>query len=282
MTKSFWPWLICLVLVAANIVVWFGFARANRATQASSGNQTQAIDESNLLTQDRPQPLATTSGKPTVFVPILMYHYIRDYTDTTDPLGINLSVSPATFKKQLETLKAAGYQTISLNNFAVKKYGSKPVILTFDDGYDDHYTAALPVLQQENMTGTFFIVRNFVGTKGYMTRTQIQSLEQAGMEVGAHTIDHKNLATMEYEAAVNDISLSLAGTDNVFAYPSGKYNATTLDIVSGLKIAASVTTNEGVATDKSSLYELPRVRVKEGTDIIKDISEQTALAKKGN
>lgn len=215
-----------------------------------------------------------------IYVPILMYHYIRAYTDLTDPLGIQLSVSPATFDKQLATLAAAGYQTISLQDFAARKIKDKSIILTFDDGYDDHYTQALPILQKYHDTATFFIVSGFVGRSEYMTKAQIQQLADAGMEIGGHTIGHKNLASMEYEPAVKEIALSMTDRAPVFAYPSGKYNPVTLDIVSGLGIEAAVTTNLGVATETSSLYELPRIRVKEPTDLLKVINEEISIAKR--
>ena len=85
---------------------------------------------------------------------------------------------------------------------------------------------------------------------------------------------------MEYEKEVKDISTSLVGYDDVFCYPSGKYSPVTLDIVSGLNLKAAVTTIYGIATERSKIYELPRIRMVERTDILKRIKEETAIAKK--
>ena len=217
-------------------------------------------------------------NQPSVYVPILMYHYIRDYQNQDDPLGIQLSVSPQAFDKQLSILKKAGYETISLEDFANGKYQPKSIVLTFDDGYDNHVTEALPILQKYNYSATFFVVSGFVGRTYYMTAPQIQQLKLAGMEIGGHTITHLNLANASYEKAITEISTSLRSRDPVFAYPSGKYNPTTLDVVSGLGVKAAVTTNIGVATEKSNFFELPRIRVKEQTDLLKRIDEETAIA----
>lgn len=248
----------------------------------------QASSAKPLVESKRSDPVSEPFGQnestlpvvqPTIYVPILMYHYIRDYQNAEDPLGIQLSVSPDKLDLQLKTLQMAGYETISLQDFAAGKIKPKSIILTFDDGYDDHYFNALPILEKYRATATFFIVSGFVGNDRYMNSSQIEALEDAGMEVGGHTITHLNLANASYEKAVVEVFTSLRNRAAVFAYPSGKYNPVTLDIVSGLGIKAAVTTNLGVATEKSSLFELPRIRVKEQTDLLKRINEEVAIAK---
>lgn len=212
--------------------------------------------------------------RPKVTVPILMYHYIRSYQSESDNLGVQLSVSPATFDRQLTALRQAGYRTITLTDFAAGNFGVKPIILTFDDGYLSHYTEALPILQKHNYRGTFFLAAGFLGKNGYLNRGQVEELETAGMEIGGHTLTHRNLEKAPYEQAIEEIYQSMRGRDNVFAYPSGRYGPETLDIVSGLGITAAVTTNFGLATEKSELLELPRIRIKEKTDILKVIEQE--------
>ncbi len=277
--KGVFLYLVAGLMLVGGGLVWvalFHGIQSSSATPLFEPKKNEAVSEP-YLQNDSTVPSTPSS----VYVPILMYHYIRDYQDRTDdPLGIQLSVSPKTFDKQLSNLKAAGYETISLEDFAGGKYKPKSVVLTFDDGYDDHYTNALPILEKYQATATFFIVSGFLGRTGYMTTPQVQQLRLAGMEIGGHTVTHLNLANAQYEKAIDEISNSLISRDPVFAYPSGKYNPVTLDIVSGLGIKAAVTTNLGVATEKSSLYELPRIRVKEHTDLLKRINEEIAIAKR--
>lgn len=274
--KSGFLWLVVgLMLIGAGLVWATMYRTLTPVLTPLGGKQDNGTVPEPFVQRDSVLPPTTA----THYVPILMYHYIRDYTDQTDPLGIELSVSPRTLDRQLSILKVAGYQTISLEDFVAQKFQPKSIILTFDDGYDDHYLNALPTLKKYQYTATFFIVSGFLGRTNYLTTPQVNQLKLAGMEIGGHTIDHKNLATMEYEKAVEEISVSMLGRDPVFAYPSGKYNPVTLDIVSALGIKAAVTTNLGVATEASSLFELPRIRVKEHTDLIKRIYEETAIAK---
>jgi len=276
MKPGYW-WVVIVVMALTATLIG---AALYRNTLPPATESLVAVKPSQPVKEPAVQKEAPLPPVPAkVNVPILMYHYIRDYTDPNDPLGIQLSVSPSTFDKQLATLATAGYETISLEDFVAKRYKPKSIILTFDDGYDDHYTAAWPLLKKYHDTATFFIVSGFVNRTRYMTKDQIQQLKDAGMEIGGHTVDHKNLATMPYDKAIEEVFLSMTGRDPVFAYPSGQYNIETLDIVSALGNQAAVTTNLGIATEESPLFELPRIRVKEQTDLLKVIAEETAIAK---
>ncbi|MBI4948306.1 polysaccharide deacetylase family protein [Candidatus Berkelbacteria bacterium] len=266
-------WGLALILLTLNILIFSGVMPLDNIQVVEEKTNTKLAEPYNQT------PEATESKNAQFFVPILMYHYIKDYNNPSDPLGVQLSVSPATLEKQFELIKILGYQPITLQDFAAKKYTNNSIILTFDDGYIDHYTNALPLLQKYNYRASFFIVSSFVGRSGYMNANQIQELVDAGMEVGGHSISHKNLASLSFEDAIYDISTSIRNRELVFAYPSGKYSEQTLDIVSSLGIVASVTTNLGVATEKSNLQELPRIRVKEYTDLTKRINEEIAIAK---
>ncbi len=269
-------WLMVLLLVVVNGFLWSDLFKLGGDVGSKSSNSANDLAVEEELSQSE---ASAEGSQPTRFVPILMYHYIRDYTNQDDQLGIGLSVSPSTFQNQLTLLKNSGYQSITLNQFASGTYPNKSVVITFDDGYEDHYTDAWPILKNAGMIGTFFVVKNFTGKSGYLTQDQIREMRVGGMEIGGHSTSHKNLMNLSYEAAAKDIAQSLVGTDNVFCYPSGKYSPTTSEVVRDLKIRATVTTNYGIATDKSSLVELPRIRVKNGTDLLTVIAEETAKAK---
>lgn len=273
----FYIYLLALMLGVANYFVWGKVIKVAHIPQPITQITESITDTDNTESVTEVHQMAPNQAS--AYVPILMYHYIRDYTNHDDPLGIGLSVSPAKFDLQLTQLEDAGYQTISLSEFINHQYRTNPIILTFDDGYDDHFTAVLPILQKHHMTGTFFIVRNFIGRPGYMTEDQISQLKRAGMEIGAHTLDHINLATASYLKANQEISGSLVGTSPIFAYPSGKYTAQTLLILGSLHIQAAVTTNPGIATDASPALELPRLRINQQTDVVSLISKELKLAK---
>ena len=96
-------------------------------------------------------------GRPVL---VLMYHRIND---VVDPPAAHLTVSVADFEKQLQYFKT-NYQILGLrdNWTNLKKTG---VVLTFDDGYADNYTKALPLLEKYNIPATFFIATENIDTK---------------------------------------------------------------------------------------------------------------------
>ncbi|MDO8686750.1 MAG: polysaccharide deacetylase family protein [Candidatus Berkelbacteria bacterium] len=234
-------------------------------------NKTHKTSADVVPTEKASEPKKELPVIPTITdykVPILMYHYIR-IADEGDELGKNLSVTPTNFASQIKWLKDNNYQTLTLAEFAEKdkKVLSKiifdkknPIVLTFDDGYEDAYTEALPVLKENNFTGTFFIIRNSVGKPEYMNQNQINEMEKAGMEIGSHSLSHPNLASLDIASAENQIAKSkLSAT--TFCYPAGKFDDTTVSLIEKAGYIAAVTTNPGIATQDSNLFELPRLRI---------------------
>jgi len=172
----------------------------------------------------------------TVQVPILMYHHISPILPPTI-LGISLTITPQAFGKQLDYLKRQGYHTITFNQlFDALYYGGPlprhPIILTFDDGYDDAYKFALPILQAHGYTGMFYIITGKVGWAAYLNWQQIHTMLAAGMQIGSHTIHHVNMGSLVlYSTALaqHELQASQAALQNhlgipiqQFCYPSGE------------------------------------------------------------
>lgn len=224
-----------------------------------------------------PSPIAPrVDGLPAGSIPILMYHYVRD-VDQTDAVGYNLSVAPELFAQQMAWLHDNGYTTIQVAQLArcLRSEASCPdkaVVLTFDDGYSDAHSAALPILQQYGFTATFYIVSDFVGSPGYIGWEEIADLRDAGMEIGAHSVTHPDLtaldlATAEWQITQSkrDLEQRLGVTVVSFCYPTGLYNATLETLVSAAGYTSATTTRWDFNT--SDLFALPRRRVAGGTGV---------------
>jgi peptidoglycan/xylan/chitin deacetylase (PgdA/CDA1 family) len=217
-------------------------------------------------------------------IPILMYHYIRDYHDPKDKVGTNLSVSPTIFAAQLQTIKEAGFTTINFNDLTDPlTLPEKPIIISFDDGYEDAYSAALPALQRQGMNGVFYLVNHFLNTDKYLTNDQVKALNAAGMEIGSHTLDHKDLAKMTLALQRQQLADSKTGLEQLigkpvrdFCYPSGKYTDETLSLAKEVGYRTATTTKDGIASGArlaGKPYELPRLRITEGTDLLRELRE---------
>jgi peptidoglycan/xylan/chitin deacetylase (PgdA/CDA1 family) len=213
---------------------------------------------------------------PHLVVPILMYHYIRVNPVAHDRLGDSLSVSPRDFAAQMAMLRRAGVHTVSLADILAALGGgpslpAHPVALTFDDGYADFSSAALPVLRANGFRATVFVVSGFVGRPGYMSAAEVVAAARAGMTIGAHTVHHLELAHIPPRLARVEIEVSrqqleqLTGQPvNDFAYPYGDTSRAVQAMVAAAGFHDAVTTLFGSSEEPRQQFSLTRVRIEGG------------------
>ncbi len=202
-------------------------------------------------------------------IPIFMYHHIKNNTQPNNAVEVGLDVAPRMFESHLQVLKSFGYTSLTMKGLTENKdFKPRYVALTFDDGYDDIYTEAFPLLEKYGMIGTVFLITDNIGKPGYLTQDQIKEMIAAGFEFGSHTITHPNLAN----ANVANLKIQLKQSKYVmerlfdikvvsFCYPSGKFNDQVVSIVKEAGYTNATTTVEGYTNSNSNLYLLPRLRV---------------------
>jgi peptidoglycan/xylan/chitin deacetylase (PgdA/CDA1 family) len=142
-------------------------------------------------------------------------------------------VRPAVFAAQMRALAAAGYTTITGEQYLEHllrgaRLPRKPVLLTFDDGTAGQYTHALGVLRHHRFRATFFVMTVALDKRGYLTRRQVRALDRAGMSIGSHTWDHKAVPdyagtdwTTQIEAPARELERLVGHPIRLFAYPFG-------------------------------------------------------------
>src|SRR5512141_1956340 len=97
-------------------------------------------------------------------------------------------------------LEARGYHSVVLADVAsgaAFRGPGVPIALTFDDGYEDAFTAAYPILARHGFRATFYIISDFVGRPQYMTWDQVRALAAAGEVIGSHTESHPDLTRLD-------------------------------------------------------------------------------------
>jgi peptidoglycan/xylan/chitin deacetylase (PgdA/CDA1 family) len=208
-----------------------------------------------------------------VAVPILMYHVVN-----APPPGTpypQLWVSKELFASHMAALRAAGYHAVTLQRvwdawtgrYAVP---SKPIVISFDDGYLSQYTHAKPALHKLGWPGVLNLKVGNIGPGG-LTKRMVRSMIAAGWEVDAHTITHPDLtavgpAQLQQEVAGSrailrrDFHVPVA----FFCYPSGRFNATVEAAVRKAGYLAATTTEPGLAAPGGDPDALPRIRVNGG------------------
>lgn len=224
---------------------------------------------------------ATDNTLRRIRLPILMYHYVSELPSDADEIRRNLTLSPVIFESHLQYLAENGYQTVTLEMLDLALTTGIPlperaVILTFDDGYIDHYQIVFPTLQKFGFVGTFFLVSGRMdhADAGYMSWEQAHEMSVVGMEMSPHTKRHLALVGQEYDFLVYEILGSLESvqshtvSDNrFFAYPAGQYDAQTLEVLQQIGIARAVTTQMGNLHTTDNRFEMPRLRIHHDTSV---------------
>lgn len=222
--------------------------------------------------------LAMSPG-PGVRIPMLLYHYIQ-VASPRDYMGWRLSVTPTDFDAQMSWLAKNGYHPVTLRevmDFLNGRRGlpDKPIVLTFDDGYVDFYTNAVPVLRSHDFSAVAFIVSGFLGRAGYMSEEQVLAVHSAGFEIGGHTVDHVSLTRQSNDGLTYQLSACkerlerLLGEPVVsFAYPYGSFGAREVAAVQAAGYEdAAVTSVSGSWRSLSNRFVWSRIRVLGGEDL---------------
>lgn len=214
-----------------------------------------------LKESDKPGPEASK-------VPILVYHGVGPFYPGASKHLKTFGVEPEMFERQMEYLKSQGYSTISfeqLNNRLLNnaKLPAKPVILTFDDGWENQYIYALPLLKKYNFAATFFVPVAIIGTPHYLNWQELREMQSAGMVIGSHTETHPFLDDVSDEKLKKELAKSksmlesnLQKSIDVTAYPYGRYNDKVLQAAkdAGYKMARS--TDAGFFLRQGDLLKL--------------------------
>jgi peptidoglycan/xylan/chitin deacetylase (PgdA/CDA1 family) len=183
-------------------------------------------------------PLQRLAPSRRVRIPILMYHSISDCDEGTRHPYYRTATTPAVFAQHMRFLHENDYLTVSPSDAvacmeASDLGSSQPVVITFDDGYEDFYTQAFPILSEYGFSATVYLPTAYIGEaalafKGRrcMTWSQVREVRGAGIEFGSHTVTHPQLKSLdptavEYEVrnSKHTIEQELGCAVTSFAYP---------------------------------------------------------------
>jgi peptidoglycan/xylan/chitin deacetylase (PgdA/CDA1 family) len=177
-----------------------------------------------------------------------------------------LQVRPSRFRAQIELLLDAGFTFVTVAELARLGAGREPppgfAAISFDDGMRNNLTTALPILQEYGISATVYVTIGFiagvspwVGPRSdnrMMSEDELRELAAASWELGAHTMTHPDLSTLNYEACRDEIETSksalerIAGVEVVtFAYPFGRYGPAAVEATRASGFIAAVAAGTG-------------------------------------
>lgn len=207
-------------------------------------------------------------GPDIVHVPILLYHHITAGTPANA-----YSVSQAVFRDQMEYLFENGYKTISMVDLVHSiqsgaELPQKPVMITFDDGNENVFLNAYPIMRAKGFKGIVLIIANRMNVDGFLSIEQLRNLIEQGWEIGSHGMRHLDLVK-EPQALRDEISNSkkliektLGLEISIFAYPYGKAAPQTIEWVKRIGYQSALGLGISNQHGAENLYYLQRREVK--------------------
>jgi peptidoglycan/xylan/chitin deacetylase (PgdA/CDA1 family) len=251
------------------------------ATRTASLLPTATLAPTETITPiptETPTPESTatweTHSAMQVTAPILLYHHVS----TEGKAGDRYYVSPAVFEEQMKALHDWGYTSMTVSAMAeVLVQGgempSRPVMITFDDGFEDVYKNAFPILQKYGFVATSYIIVNQVDEVGTVSSDDLRVLSAAGWEIGSHSVSHINLSKnhgkLWQEVANSRIQLEhiLGVPVTSFSYPYGTTDESVVKAVREYGYRNAVGLGTSMEHTWATLYYLSREEVRASYDM---------------
>ena len=227
----------------------------------------------------------TANRKP---IPILVYHQIAEAPPKGSPFR-GLYVSPDAFARQMAWLKLLGFTGLSMSGLKPYLCGEregKVVGITFDDGYQNNLTHALPVLRKHGFSSTCYAVSGLLGKSNrwdekigiaqtaLMTAPELRQWVAGGQEIGSHTANHVDLRETQDAAAMAEITQDKAALETLtgdgvqhFCYPYGRYDARHATMAMEAGFSTATTTERSRCLAGMDMMQLPRVPVLRTTSL---------------
>lgn len=207
-------------------------------------------------------------------LPVLMYHAVDDKVFGDK----DLFVSTQAFDEQMKYLHDNGYTTIDFNDIKNYKKFQKPILITFDDGYENNYTNAYPVLKKYGLKATIFVITGFIGRNEFLTADQIKQMSDV-ISFQSHTVSHIKLSKADKGTVEKELSESKSTIEKLtgrpviaVSYPYGAYNTGVVNIAKKY-YKIGISTNFGYYFPISEIYEIKRIAV-DPLDTIQDFAER--------
>lgn len=209
-------------------------------------------------------------------IPILVYHRIIERKKDAGKEGIY--VIKKKFEWQMKYLFKKGFVPITFQQYL--GYDKKFVILTFDDGYEDNYRIAFPILKKHGFVGVIFLVAERTQNQWdstepqvpLLTQDEILEMKEYGIEFGSHTLTHPNLTKINQSQEEEEIFLSKTKIEqiiqdkvNALAYPYGELDNQVKELVKNAGYKFAVATDSGLPYIDDDLIRIRRIQIFPGT-----------------
>ncbi len=239
---------ILIVLgICALVLPTYSYAQTASPTLASGATTTQRI----------------------AHVPILIYHSVRPYYPGITNLVKEFTVPPDIFDDQMKYLKDNGFTVVTFDDVSAyfqngTPLPAKPVMITLDDGWENQYIYAFPILKKYKYPGIFYVYPNAIGSKVFLKWPELKEMISENMVMASHTQSHPELPKIVDPALLKK---EIAGSKEIlekqlgikvmdFAYPFGAYNDQSVQAVIAAGYRTARTVHTGTKADSSAPYTI--------------------------
>ena len=247
---------------------------------ASAGADTLFAPASGPLSDIRLELPAALPAR-SLDVPILMYHRIDVLDPALPAMTRRLTVDPRVFEAQMRWLVAHDYRAITQHQLFDALLGRsrlprKPVLITFDDGYRNVFGKAYPVLRRLGLRATAYVIVGRIsnGDPSFLTWAQLRALERSGVEIGSHTLTHRDLTSLSRPELRRELHGSRIALERwlghpvqFLAYPYGAHDARVVRMARASGYVLAVTTLPGSRQRAQAPLELRRIQILDSTGV---------------
>lgn len=216
--------------------------------------------------------------------PVLVYHALT--ADETQLPGDDWTVTADKFRSDLQAIKDMGFTPINSTDLYEVRLGLKelpahPVWVTFDDGYENNYTIAFPILQELGYKAEIFVVTSLVGStpeggQPHFSWEQAQQMENSGLvAISLHGYTHVSMMEQTPTQRAAQISLGFSDIEqhlgqrkvHCYCYPGGDFDAQTLQQLTDLNVEVQMIWQQTLAADCQGYHTVMRSNVTNHTDV---------------
>jgi peptidoglycan/xylan/chitin deacetylase (PgdA/CDA1 family) len=211
-----------------------------------------------------------------------MYHQV---SPQPSPKFQRYTITPRAFAGQMKWLALAGYRTITLDDLCAARAQQMPLpkraaIITFDDGYEESVSYAVPLMARHGFTAIFYLVASLVGQPSKWLLPELgcefplidwnaaRHLEKAGFHCGAHSLSHPHLADVSSATCRQELKQSrqiledeLGHEVRHLAYPYGSYNDNVRQLAAEAGYISACSTRKGLSGAEDDMLALHRVSI---------------------
>ncbi len=242
----------------------------------SSGEGSRGINHQ--VTDTTSNDVVNGTTAPGEFV-VFVYHRFGD------PKHLSTNINLEDFRRQMEYLKNAGFEVVTLGDALNKTGDQKRAVITVDDAYTSFLEGAVPVLNDFDFPVTLFVNTETVGGEDYLSWDQLDSLRKQGVEIGNHSHSHAYFLNMPEANYVEkfraDVSRAqdlfeenLGFRPDLFAYPYGEFDTRLQEEVRSMGFRAAAAQNSGVVLTGQDTWALPRFPVSDAYSDIESFKDK--------